>query len=265
MNKLPLIALVVVVLLSACNLSLRTTKKADAIDSIEIMRFDHVEARYLTTGDFSALQEMNTTYPMQTRALIEDVLKLGSVNDMDINKTFLDYFQDTTLQAIIFTAESEFADMSATTEELRVAFRNLKKEFPKADIPQFYAQIGALDQSIVVDNNVVGISLDKYLGADSPIYERFFDENQRQTMTREHIVPDVMVFYLLSQYGMFEFARTSQQWRDINTSIVMYVTNELTEREVFTGFSVPKVKEYVKKHPDVSLRELLEMTNYSDF
>ncbi len=265
MHRLPLFTLTLVLLLSACNFSLPTTRRADAIDSIEIMRFDRVEARYLTTGDFSALQEMNTTYPMQTRALIEDLLKLGTVSDMDINRTFLDFFQDTILQAIIFAAESEYADMSATNRELRMAFRNLKKEFPKADIPRFYAQIGALNQSIVVDNNVVGISLDKYLGKDFPLYERFFDETQRQSMTREHIVPDVMVFYLLSQYGMFEFARTSQQWRDINTSIVMYVTNELLDREVFTGFSVPRVKDYMKRHPDTTLRELLEMTNYTEF
>ena len=36
---------------------------------------DILEYRYLTTGDFSALQSMNTEYPIETRTLIEDVIK----------------------------------------------------------------------------------------------------------------------------------------------------------------------------------------------
>ncbi len=262
MRKLPFFFLLL--LLSACKLSLFQTSKGDAIDSIEIMRFDRVEARYLTTGDFSALQEMNTIYPMQTRALIEDLLRLGTVNDININESFLDYFQDTTLQTIIFTAESDFADMTELNEELRTVFRRLKREFPKAEIPKIYAQIGALNQSIVVDNNVIGISLDKYLGEDFPLYARFYDEQQRQTMTPEYIVPDVVAFFLLSQYGMFEFARTSQHWRDINTSIIMYITNEIVERKVFENEFTKRVEDFVEKHPDITLKKLLEMTDYSE-
>ncbi len=40
-----------------------------------IERYDRIETLYLTTGDFSALQKMNTSYPVETRTLIEDVLK----------------------------------------------------------------------------------------------------------------------------------------------------------------------------------------------
>ncbi len=250
--------------LSACDVSPFHLDKRDAIDSIEVARFDRVEARYLTTGDFSALQEMNTSYPMQTRALIEDLLQLGSVSDINISGTLLDFFQDSTLQAIVFAAESQYADMDALTKELRSAFRNLKKVFPKAEIPKFYAQIGALTQSIVVDNNAIGISLDKYLGADFPAYERFYDSGQRAAMTSHNIVPDVMVFYLLSRYGMFEYARTSQRWRDVNTSIVMYVANKLTGRNAFQNEYIDRVAAYMRKHPDMSLKTLLEMTDYSE-
>ena len=54
--------------------------------SIEVERYDRIQSLYLTTGDFSALQQMNTDYPMQTRTLIEDVLKIGKVNDPEINQ-----------------------------------------------------------------------------------------------------------------------------------------------------------------------------------
>ncbi len=228
------------------------------------MRYDRVEARYLTTGDFSALQEMNTKYPMQTRALIEDLLRLGSVSDIDINRVLLDYFRDSTLQMVVYAVELEYGDLSATTAELRAAFRNLHREFPRLEVPRFYAQIGAFCQSIVVDNNTVGISLDKYLGKDFPLYAQFYDNYERRRMTAEYIVPDVLVFYLLSKYGMFEFARTSQYWRDMNTSIIMYVANELLEREAFSNDLITRVAQYMQSHPEMTLCDLLEMTDYSE-
>ena len=57
----------------------------DTANGVEVKRYDRLQARYLTTGDFSALQQMNTNYPMETRTLVEDVLQLGEVNDPEIN------------------------------------------------------------------------------------------------------------------------------------------------------------------------------------
>ena len=70
-----------------------------------VERYDRVQSLYLTTGDFSALQQMNTVYPMQTRTLIEDVLRIGKVNDPEINTKFLRFYQDSTLQSLISEAE----------------------------------------------------------------------------------------------------------------------------------------------------------------
>ena len=57
-------------------------------EDVEVVvdRYDRIQSLYLTTGDFSALQQMNTVYPMQTRTLIEDVLRIGKVDDQLISK-----------------------------------------------------------------------------------------------------------------------------------------------------------------------------------
>ena len=68
---------------------------------LAIDRYDRVQTLYLTTGDFSALQQMNTVYPTQTRTLIEDVIRIGKVNDPEINMKFLRFYQDSTLQSLI--------------------------------------------------------------------------------------------------------------------------------------------------------------------
>lgn len=60
---------------------------------IVLKRYDRLESRYLQTGDFSALQEMNTEYPIETRTLIEKVLQLGEVSDPRIHNRFLMFYQ----------------------------------------------------------------------------------------------------------------------------------------------------------------------------
>ena len=98
---------------------------------------------------------MNTAYPMQTRTLIEDILRIGKVNDPEISAKFLHFYQDSTLQSLINEAEQQYANMDDVNEDLNASFKFLKKEFPGMELPEVYAQIGSLDQSIIVGNGMV--------------------------------------------------------------------------------------------------------------
>ena len=182
---------------------------------IEVVRYDRLESRYLTTGDFSALQEMNTEYAIETKTLIENVLNLGAVYEPDINSTLL------------------------------------------ITIPTIYTQIGAFDQSIIVGEQTIGISLDKYLGADYPLYQKYYHANQRTTMTREYITPDCLFFYLMSIYPMKNAENSSQQAKDMHTARLMYVTNQLVGREAFNTNGVKTVEKYMKRHDKLTLNALL--------
>ena len=245
--------------LAACDFSMPRLTASDSIDSIFIQRYDRVESRYLTTGDFAALQEMSTDYPTQTRALIEDLLKLGSVSEPNINKRLLDFYQDSTLQNVIYAAETEFADMSDLNNELKKAFGKLRKEVPTIEMPSFYAQIGAFDQSIVVDDKAIGISLDKYLGKDYPTYLRFYDEEQRESMSREYIVHDCLIFYLLSQYQLSGFDGLSQHERDMYLGKFFWAANYLTGNELIVTPATKEIGRYMKKHTSCTLAQLLSL------
>lgn len=105
-------------------------KAEDDGSNIVIERYDRIQTLYLTTSDFSALQQMNTVYPMQTRTLIEDVLRIGQVNDPQINTKFLSFYQDSTLQVLINEAEHQYANVDDINEALSVAFKYLKRNFP---------------------------------------------------------------------------------------------------------------------------------------
>ena len=236
-------------------------------ENVIVERYDRIQSLYLTTGDFSALQQMNTGYPQQTRTLIEDVLKIGRVNEPEINIKLLNFYQDTTLQTLIASAEQEFANMDDINEELNDAFERLKQMLGDIEIPQIYAQIGSLDQSITVGNGILGISLDKYLGRDYPLYHREdygYSESQLSVMTREYIVPDCIGFYLLSIYPMPQ-RNLSQLDRDMHIGKIQWVVNNAVGHIVFNNTLVNRVDEYMKRNKNVTTAGLLANNEYQLF
>lgn len=240
-------------ILVACQFKLKPADENRDSLTVVVQRYDRLESRYLMTGDYSALQQMSTDYPIETRTLIEDMLQLGEVNDVAINARLLNYFQDTTLQAIIAEAEMQYAVMDDINAALSRAFRNLRVWIPGLPIPEIYAQIGALNQSIVVGEDKVGISLDKYLGSGYAAYQQFYDDFQTQTMKRQYIVPDCLVFYLLSQFPL----TGTQQGRDMHMGRVMWVVNRALEKPFFKSEDVANAARYMKLHPNISMADFL--------
>ncbi len=256
----------VLLLLTSCQWPFAAPGEGTAT-KVAIERYDRIESLYLTTGDFSALQQMNTGYPRQTRTLIEDVLKIGRVNEPEINVKFLNFYQDTTLQVLIASAEQQFANIDDLNDELSQAFERLTEMIPGIEVPQVYAQIGSLDQSIIVGNGLLGISLDKYLGSDYPLYLRpefGYTESQRRVMSREFIVPDCIGFYLLSLYPMPHDRQLTQLEHDLHMGKVQWVVNEAMGRAVFNTLYTRTVAHYMKRHPHVTVAQMLANNNYKD-
>lgn len=257
MGKIYGLLVALMLLCISCQWQLKPNDADAEEQHVSIQRYDRIESLYLTTGDYSALQQMNTVYPTQTRMLLEDVLQLGKVNDRDINSKFLFFFQDSTLQMMLSDVQHEFADMDDVNQELTAAFERLKSELPGMEVPVIYAQIGSFDQSIVVGNNSLGISLDKYLGSDYPFYVTHYSEEQRKLMVRSMIVPDCLAFYILSLYPLPYKYQQLQRERDYHMGKIQWVVNQMTERTVFSNEYVIEVANYMKNNSKVSIAQLL--------
>jgi hypothetical protein len=263
LRKRYLFVLFVLAACVGCQWHLRPSEEEDEERVVEVERFDRIERLYLTTGDFAALQQMKTLYPSETRTLIEDMLQLGRVDEADINTRFLHFFQDSTLQALMQGVDEQYGDVSDLNSELTEAFTRLVTLIPELEIPRIYTQIGSLDQSVVVGDSLVGISLDKYLGADYPIYQRYgYTEEQRAMMTRQYIVPDCLGFYLLRHFPMPAEAADSVGLRHEHMAKIQYVVNRAMGRRVFRHDGVVYVEYYMKNHPETTLSELLSAKNH---
>lgn len=224
---------------------------------IKVRRLDRIEYQYLTTGEFSALQQMSTEFPTETRTLIEDILRIGKMDDEATSKKFLLFYQDSTLQSILRDTEEKFANMDKLNEDLTEAFKNLNEMFPKIAVPTVYSQITSFDQSIVIKDGSIGISLDKYLGFDYPAYKEFFDENQRKKMTPKMIVPDCVLFYMVNAFPLKDFEKATQEQRDDHIGQLLWITNKVVGFRAFDEAPLKRVEQYVHKNPNITPQELL--------
>lgn len=169
---------------------------------ISVLRYDKLLGEYIRSNSFSAMQKLTMDYRQQTKLLIEDVLAIGTVEDDTIFQRLKNFYSDTTLVRLLNDVETKFPNLDFIEEELNKGFQNLQKEVPDIHYPLVYSQVSAFNESIVVVDTLLGISLDKYMGEDYPLYKRFYYDYQRSSMRPERIVPDCLSFYLMSRYGM---------------------------------------------------------------
>lgn len=170
----------------------------------KIRRFDRLVDEFVSLNSFSALRRMNTEYPRATRLLIEDVLAIGSVQDALIEQRLREFYLDSVMQELLDDVHKEYADLSAEEKDLFSVFNRLKEAEPEFRIPIVYAQVSGLNQSIVVGDSVLGISLDKYLGSDYLLYKKYYYDYQIHPMDRSRMVPDALYYYLTHEYPLPE-------------------------------------------------------------
>jgi len=302
----------------------QTTPGGRNAQEFHILRYDRMTEDYVTTGNISLWQRMNTEFPLETQTLVESVLRIGRVDSEGIEDTLRTYYSDTTLCRVRADVTQQFENMAEVEKKLGRAFSRLSQEVPGFTVPKVYTQNSAFNESIIVGDSLVGISLDKYLGADYPLYSHFFYDNQRVTMEPDRIVQDCLTFYLnhvfhkrfkdgkkpvlfdcmmhqgkiswvvarLTNSRMLNIAAVlpaTKQWYRLNerrvwTSLhtdgilqstdsatihaVMYSSDarpyfkDVHSRGIGLWMGMRIIDSYMKRHPGVSIGELLQDTGY---
>lgn len=181
--------------IASCQLD-RNLIKEEAGNPHRIVRYDRIVDDYVSTGNIVLWQRMNTEFPRETRVLIEDVLRLGRIDQEGIEDSLRAFYNNPSLIQLRKDVSLRFEDLSANEKELQKAFKRLNDESDTFVIPRIYTQNSAFNQSIVVGDSLLGISLDKYLGTNYPPYKKYFYKNQRATMEPSRIVQESLFFYL---------------------------------------------------------------------
>lgn len=178
----------------------RTTTNTKDEPRFRILRYDRIVEGFVATDNVILWQRMNTEFPLETRTLIENVLHIGRADQEGIGDSLRAYYSDPTLRQVRIDVTRQFEDISPIEHQLGNALHKLCREVPHFTMPKVYTQNSAFNQSIVVGDSLIGISLDKYLGENYPAYRKYFYANQRATMEHSRIVQDCLTYYLRQSY-----------------------------------------------------------------
>jgi len=135
------------------------------------------------------------------------VVGLGETTDEGWKTAFILFATDLRNLALWDDVKKVWPDTRALEESLENAFRYYRHYFPEKTIPEVITCISIFNNSIIVDDSLLMISLDRYLGVGSKYYPSLgIYSYQARKMTPAYTASDCM----------YAWASTEWDYRDMN-------------------------------------------------
>ena len=129
------------------------------------------------------------------------IINIGSSNSSNYAQYFHDFISDFTVNEIMVAVQKEFVGDDDIRLGLQNAFRHVKYYYPKYKMPQIITFVAGFNQSIVIDENILAVGLDKYIGVNSDIYKHLgVPMYKKQNMHRSKIPSDCMRAIAITEY-----------------------------------------------------------------
>lgn len=135
--------------------------------------------------------------------LFSYVINTGDVNDPSFGDFLVRFCTDKQNNDVYALTMKIYPDVAKIEEDLEQAFRHYLYYFPDAEIPSVFTCISGFNNSVIIGDSILGVSLDRYLGADCEYYPRLEIYNYMAArMTPEYIVPDCMYAWAASEWDL---------------------------------------------------------------
>lgn len=190
--------LVMVCVLVACQSNKLKVDVSDISLDVKVERF---EKQLFDLNNGGSLEDLKITYPRILRLYSEKVIGLGKVDNLNYSQYLSKFLKDSTMNVVANRIDSVFPNLEVQEEELEEGFKHLKYYYPNVTIPRVFSQLSGFNQSIVVDEGLIGVSLDKYLGEDCEFYALL----GRPVYIRKNMAPERIAQDILLAYGLTEF------------------------------------------------------------
>lgn len=130
-------------------------------------------------------------------------IKTGDISDPSFGDFLVRFCTDRQNNDIYNLTMQKYPDLDAVVKNIEEGFRHYKYYFPDKVIPELFSCITGFNASILTISGepLLGISLDKYLGADCEYYPGLGIYNYMAArMTPDYIVPDCMYGLAASEW-----------------------------------------------------------------
>jgi hypothetical protein len=119
------------------------------------------------------------------------VINAGEINDPSFGDFLASFCTDRLNNEVYDSIMKLCPDISGIERDLREAFRHYLYYFPGKKVPAVYTCITGFNNSIIIGDSILGIGLDRYLGADCDFYKQLeIFSYLAERMTPDNIIPD---------------------------------------------------------------------------
>jgi hypothetical protein len=141
-----------------------------------------------------------------------------------------------------------FPDIKKIQSDINDAFRHYLYYFPGKKVPGVYTCITGFNNSIITGDSALGISLDRYLGADCEYYPRLgIYKYISERMTPGNVVPDCVFGWASSEW---DFSTIGYQADNVLAEIIHFGKLKYFEKcmlpeetnELIFGFTAGQMK-----------------------
>ncbi len=161
----------------------------------EIIRLDSVMFSFLNNQ--TSEQALNNFFPLLD-TLGKHTYRIGICEDESFYSRLKTYFSHDELKKLYQDTEACFQDMTQMNRELSYGMEQLQSHFPEIPAPKIYSHVSGWKQNVIVTDDALSISLDKYLGSDYPLYQSYFKTYQLPLMCPDRVVPDYLLGYIMA-------------------------------------------------------------------
>jgi len=152
--------------------------------------------------------------------LFSHVINAGNIDSAAFEENLVLFCTDRLNNEVYDSVIKTFPDLTSLEEKLSKAFRYYKYYFPDKIIPNIYTCMTGFNASIIIDDSILAIGLDKYLGANSRFYSRLgIYKYLSDRMTPQHIVPDCIYAWGSSEW---DFSDIEYATDNVLTEMIHY-------------------------------------------
>ncbi len=144
---------------------------SDIKNNIEFVRFGKELFSLPLNDTLAEMKTLHEKYPGFFDLFTYRIIRIGGIDEENFTRYMAEFLTDTMVQNVKLEVEDEFSDFGKTEKEINKAFKYYQYHFPQKELPTVYTYISGYNQSVVTAENIVGISLDKYLGRDYKYYQ----------------------------------------------------------------------------------------------
>ncbi len=222
--------------------------------NIEVQRFDKDLFSINLDSVEAQLPALKEKYGQFADLFFEGIIRIGKPENPQCYQFLRSFLADTMVNNSYRKAQSTFANFDDLNIALTDAFKRYNYHFPSRKIPTVISYISGYNLSVAIDENVVAVGLDRYLGSDTPQYKLLgIPRYMAIKMVPEKIPSDIVRAWL---YGEFAYNDSVDNLLSnmIYEGELIYIARHLLPNEpehLIHGFSEEQLKWCEKNEADM--------------